>query len=136
MGISASQGRFLGLTGRKNDVEFQGQQINQARTSLANQSAAVANAANARQVPILSDAKYAGMTDDAKIAAYMADVTLFNQQYESEMTTKLQPLQLTDKKLELQLKQLDTEQQAISTELDAVSKVIDKNIESSFKTFG
>jgi hypothetical protein len=36
----------------------------------------------------------------------------------------------------LRLKQLDTEQSAISTELDAVKKVIEKNTESSFKTFG
>ncbi len=39
MGLAASQGRFLSLTSRKNDLEFQGQQVNQARTNLANQSA-------------------------------------------------------------------------------------------------
>ena len=33
-------------------------------------------------------------------------------------------------------KQLDTEQDAIQTEMDAVSKVIEKNTESTFKTFG
>ena len=41
-----------------------------------------------------------------------------------------------DKNLELRLKQLDTEQDAISTEMDAVQKVIEKNTESTFKTFG
>ena len=39
MGLSASQTRFLTLTARKSNVEYQGQQINQARTALANQSA-------------------------------------------------------------------------------------------------
>ena len=39
MGMAASQARFLGLTARKNNVEYEGQQINQQRTSLANQSA-------------------------------------------------------------------------------------------------
>ena len=38
MGMSASQARFLALTARKNNVEFEGQQINQQRTTLANQS--------------------------------------------------------------------------------------------------
>lgn len=39
MGMSASQGRFLSLTARKNNVEFHGQQINQQRTTLSNESA-------------------------------------------------------------------------------------------------
>ena len=39
MGMAASQARFLGLTARKTNVEYEGQQINQQRTTLANQSA-------------------------------------------------------------------------------------------------
>ena len=39
MGMSASQARFLCLTARKNNVEFEGQQINQQRTTLSNESA-------------------------------------------------------------------------------------------------
>ena len=38
MGMAASQARFLGLTARKNNVEYEGQQINQQRTALSNQS--------------------------------------------------------------------------------------------------
>jgi len=38
MGMSASQARFLSLTARKNNVEFEGQQINQQRTTLSNES--------------------------------------------------------------------------------------------------
>ena len=39
MGMAASQARFLGLTARLNNVEFEAQQINQQRTSLSNKSA-------------------------------------------------------------------------------------------------
>lgn len=39
MGMSASQARFLSLTARKSNVEFEGQQINQQRTTLSNESA-------------------------------------------------------------------------------------------------
>ncbi|MBR6722403.1 hypothetical protein IKL64_03010, partial [bacterium] len=39
MGMAASQARFLSLTARKTNVEFEGQQINQQRTSLSNESA-------------------------------------------------------------------------------------------------
>ena len=39
MGMAASQARYLGLTARKTNVEYEGQQINQARTALGNQSA-------------------------------------------------------------------------------------------------
>ncbi len=39
MGMAASQARFLGLTARMNNIEFEGQQINQQRTALSNKSA-------------------------------------------------------------------------------------------------
>ena len=51
MGMSASQARFLGLTARKTNVEFQGQQVNQQRTTLANESAGLFNQMLALQVP-------------------------------------------------------------------------------------
>lgn len=53
-----------------------------------------------------------------------------------EINAKIEIIQAEDKDLEIRLKQLDTEQDAISNELDAVTKVIEKNVESSFKTFG
>lgn len=52
-----------------------------------------------------------------------------------EINSKIEIVQQQDKNLELQLKQLDTEENAISTEMEAVKKVIQKNVESSFKTF-
>ena len=39
MGLAASQARFLQLTARRSNIEYQGQQINQQRLALANQSA-------------------------------------------------------------------------------------------------
>ena len=53
-----------------------------------------------------------------------------------EINAKIEIIQAQDKNLELRLKQLDTEQDAISTEMDAVQKVIEKNTEGTFKTFG
>lgn len=60
-------------------------------------------------------------------------------QYEQsiqEINAKIEIVQAQDKNLELRLKQLDTEQDAIQTEMDAVQKVIEKNTESTFTTFG
>lgn len=60
-------------------------------------------------------------------------------QYEkmmSDINAKLEIIQQQDKSLELKLNALDADQKAISTEQDAVKKVVDKNIESTFKTFG
>ena len=51
MGMAASQARYLGLTARKTNVEYEGQQINQARTALANQSANTFNDLLALEVP-------------------------------------------------------------------------------------
>ncbi len=35
MGLAASQARFLGITARKSNIEYEGQQVNQQRTALA-----------------------------------------------------------------------------------------------------
>ena len=51
MGMAASQARYLGLTARKTNVEYEGQQVNQARTALANQSANLFNQLLAMSVP-------------------------------------------------------------------------------------
>lgn len=51
MGMAASQARFLNLTARLNNVEYQGQQINQQRTLLSNESAQSYNSLLSMTVP-------------------------------------------------------------------------------------
>ena len=51
MGMAASQARYLALTARKTNCEYEGQQINQARTALANQSANLFNRLLNLEVP-------------------------------------------------------------------------------------
>ena len=72
--------------------------------------------------------------DDA-MNQYEYDKALYDQAVQ-EINAKIEIIQAEDKNLELRLKQLDTEQNAIQTEMDAVTKVIEKNTESTFKTFG
>ena len=60
-------------------------------------------------------------------AAYDYEIERINQQ--------TRQVQSQDKSLELKMKQLDTEHNAVQTEMEAVQKVINKNIESTFKTF-
>jgi chromosome segregation ATPase len=108
MGLAASQSRFLSLTARKSDLEFTGQQINQARTLLANTTNELFN----NQSILDPD------TDEAQ-----------------QIQSRISAIQSQDQALELQLRRVDTQQDAIQTELDAVRKVIDKNIDLVFKTF-
>ena len=49
--MAASQARFLGLTARKSNVEYQGQQINQQRTALATESSNLYNQMLSLEVP-------------------------------------------------------------------------------------
>ena len=267
MGLSASQTRFLQLTARQSNVEYQGQQINQSRTELANQSAGLYKKMMMLEMPIppsqydfimspvvqpkFDAATFPGTQEDQdnfllyysahqpkltatkddfnvgvamksvtcldgttvdvpvveetaqykydretgifeakddqtlslQMQAYNAAMATYNayseptniahevtegsqdylythksqniaslSQYNSAMTiyerrqteydsaiaeinAQTESIQDSDKRLELQLKQVDTEQQAVQTEMDAVKKVIDKNIESTFKTF-
>ena len=79
------------------------------------------------------------LTDQAKYNDAMNQYEYDKYQYDQsiqEINSKIEIIQAEDKNLELRLKQLDTEQDAISTEMDAVQKVIEKNTESTFKTFG
>lgn len=79
------------------------------------------------------------LTDQAKYEDAMNQYEYNKFQYDQsiqEINAKIEITQAQDKNLELRLKQLDTEQKAISTEMDAVQKVIEKNVESTFKTFG
>ena len=66
---------------------------------------------------------------------YEYDKSTYDKAIE-DINNKIEIIQIEDKNLELRLKQLDTEQDAISTEMDAVQRVIEKNVESSFKIFG
>ncbi len=51
MGMAASQARFLNLTARRTNIEYEGQQINQKRTELSNVSANLYNQMLTLKVP-------------------------------------------------------------------------------------
>ena len=72
--------------------------------------------------------------DDA-MNQYEYDKNKYDQAID-DINSKIEIIQIQDKNLELRLKQLDTEQDAISQEMDAVQKVIEKNTEKTFGTFG
>jgi hypothetical protein len=108
MGLAASQSRYLVLTARKNDLELTGQQINQSRLQLANITNDLFNTATTLEPD----------SDEA-----------------IKIQLRINAMQSLDQSLELQLRRVDTQQQAVQTELEAVKKVIDKNVELTFKTF-
>lgn len=89
-----------------------------------------------------SSAKYAVSTatktdtaayDDA-MNQYHYDMEVYEKRIQ-DINAKTEKIQEQDRTLELRLRQLDTEQEALQTEMEAVQKVIQKNIESTFKTF-
>ncbi len=72
MGMSASQARLIALTARMNDIEYQGQQINQQRTTLSNQVNALYNQLLEMSVPTppstsdYTKVQYSGTADASK----------------------------------------------------------------------
>ena len=54
----------------------------------------------------------------------------------ADINAKTEIIQAQDRQLQLKLEQLGTEQTALQTEMEACQKVVSKNIENSFKTFG
>ena len=196
MGLAASQARMLLLVGRKSDLEYRGQLINQRRLRLASDTEQVAKdytdaisnrvlkfknidgnevsvssanlASNGFAVIDVNTGKRVMSTKDDSTAienglrngtyqlktlvdgvpqgALIAWST--NSSFDDNLNTtddavaestyayKSSVLNAQDKQLELELKNVDTQHNAVQTEIDAVKKVIEKNIESSFKTFG
>ena len=53
----------------------------------------------------------------------------------AEYESKVALLENQDKQFDMRLNQLKNEQKAIETEMESIKKVIDKNIEETFKTF-
>lgn len=77
-------------------------------------------------------------TDDTAYNNAMNEYQYKKDEYDHEMSSinaKIDVIQNDDKKLELQLQNLDTQNSALQTEMESVKKVIDKNIETSFKAF-
>ncbi len=78
------------------------------------------------------------ITDEAAYQDAMNQYNYERDVYEKaiqDINAKTKKIQEQDRTLELRLRQLDTEQDALQTEMEAVAKVIEKNIESTFKTF-
>lgn len=225
MGLSASQARYLQLTARKSNIEFEAQQTTQAKMMLANEveneaklwneqmntkhlyyakdgiagdtsnlprltyqnvtaqpadgglGMRVVDASGKIVVAALPNPLPEGKTESDYIidpkctqadyfeeqlmncnwkmqeanlfaSGQWTDVSVDGSAYiyqgidEEEMTAglaayeaKVERLQNQDKQFDMRLDQLKNEQKAIETEMDSVKKVIDKNIEETFKTF-
>ncbi len=77
-------------------------------------------------------------TDELAYQNAMNDYEYKQQTYAKsveDINAKTEIIEEEDRTLEMKLKQLDTEQEALQTEMESVKKVIDKNIEQTFKTF-
>lgn len=109
MGFAASTARLLMLTARKSDLELELQFINQSRMQLANMSANLYNS-NANLEP-----------DNPMVQQIQARISAIAQ---------------IDKILEMNAQRITKQHEAVQTEIEAVSKVISKNIQSSFGLMG
>jgi len=226
MGLAASQARFLQMTARKSDNEYEAQQINQQRLEIAQKlqdiSTKYNDAMNNRKLLFISknaqgeseqlrlnyslitsaaplglgyrlvtkdgvevcpESKKDEMTSDVSFhyddrcldskfieeqlrngnwmlqkpsektdifgnrewedihysnVAAIQDVldTTDDAGASAEYEQQLSYFQQKDKQLELKIQQLQTSHNAIQTEIESVKKVIEKNTEKTFKTFG
>lgn len=226
MGMSASQCRFLMLTARKSNIEFEIQQTTQAKLALANEQDNEAimwsNGMNVQHlyydindsgsmmesmqrlnykiitdgvsegglgmrvrddygrivVPELPDplpegrevgdyviekncnqadyleerlknGKWMIQQYDPRAQNYWSDVSIAGSTFiyqgvdskdfgiaEADYNQTVRRLQNIDKRFDMRVQYLSNEQKAIETEMESVKKVIDKNIEETFKTFG
>lgn len=115
MGMAASQARFLQLTARKTNVEFEGQQINQQRTMLANQSASYNNQLLGMKVPTPPSTSDYTRTDNSWTLANGTVNTIT-----SMIPVTTDP---TGKKYEIKYKYQSVEKDAYQSDSDPISAV-------------
>jgi hypothetical protein len=157
MGLAASEGRYMFLSQRKNDIEFKLQVLNQRRTVLAFQASQLARtyansmyqndnpnvnpggsaayAPNGVYSNILPEG-YQPTSNPVNVTGYVSAVggttgtsATAPSVYEAQMAT----VQAMDKELELRAKDLEVQGKEIDAEVEAVKKVIDKAIERTYK---
>ncbi len=102
------------------------------------------------QIPVYNEAKTEIISySEVKLEAVsVTDELAYNEavnkyeyeQYEydkkqQEINAKTEVIQQQDRNLELKLQRLDTQRQQITTEIEALEKVLQDNIEASYKTF-
>lgn len=162
MGLAASQARFLNLTCRLSQVQRQGQAINQERSALASQmnQMMTQNKGSASVNPFFTgggdspeygqskngtkknssnnQSSYSGFSQSfssiiSSLAGAASSYPGANMSPMQLDSSKLAAIQAQDMQLEMLLRTLDTQEQALKTEIGAVQKVIDKNVEGSFK---
>ena len=106
-------------TGTTND--YTGPQILQG---LQNGTMRVMNADQTEEVDVFGGTAFSITYDTSDDAA--AD---------AEYRTKTAALQVKEKRLQMDLQQIEAQQKACESEMDSVKKVMDKNIEKTFKVF-
>jgi hypothetical protein len=78
------------------------------------------------------------VTDELAYNEAMAHYEYEQYEYDKkqqEINAKTELIQQQDRNLELKLQRLDTQRTQITTEMDAIKKVLNDNIESSYKAF-
>ena len=78
------------------------------------------------------------VTDELAYEEAMAKYEYAQYEYDKkqqEINAKTEVIQQQDRNLELKLQRLDTQRQQITTEIEALEKVLQDNIEASYKTF-
>lgn len=147
MGLAASQARLLELTIRSTNLEFQAETISEKRMQIAEQTEKllnqeVNNTQNSQQSNVSSNEIFSSATSIIKDSIINYFKGLLNDPQASSCTgsdssntldKEIAKLEEEDKKLEMQLNQIDTQHKAVQTETESVQKVIDKNIEETFK---
>ena len=84
--------------------------------------------------PVITSTETDTMAYEDAMNQYRYNMEVYEKRI-ADINAKTEKIQEQDRTLELKLRQLDTEQEALQTEMEAVQKVIQKNIESTFKTF-
>ena len=132
MGIAANKFRLLFLKGSKSDVEYRITLIFQRRKALMQQAMQFSSD--------YSNNLFAGNNgyDDipGPLPGFVGTDIPTSPLPTGEFEEKLLVLQKLDKEMELDAEQLKVQMETYASEIESIDKLLKKNIEKDYKTFG
>lgn len=140
MGLVGSQSRLCMLVLRKDDLEADMQRICQTKMNMLEQADRISNsqAALASQSADLSSVfmDAANETDATKQQQDQDKANALQKQYDAQKAiyqAKMDQINNMEKRLDVREQQDETQYKAVTTEIESVTKIIDKNIQMTFK---
>lgn len=141
MGLAASQARLGYLTAKKSHLELDQQHITANRINISNRIMQLYELQKSANTSVDAEAFSLGLCKIKETAGKCCKNVFETLKQmggisKEEVNRRINQLHEQDKQMEMHLKRIETQHNSVQSEYETVKKIIEKNIEMSFKKMG